>query len=159
MRGLVMSRSRVTRYPASLSVVANRSSVGVSPGTYSRSTRLDRSFAIHRATAFAAASQSDGAATTSCSSVSSPPANRIVPSPARASAATAYGGSPTQSVIGSEVSCARATWIHSGVRKMLAGERRCATADHAGAISDGTRAVQPASGLVERVTCPPSLGT
>src|SRR5438132_2072457 len=55
-------------------------------------------------------------------------------------------------------SCARATSVHSGVRKMLAGLRFFARADHAGAISLGTRAVQPASGLVERVTCSPSLG-
>src|SRR5260370_42163819 len=41
---------------------------------------------------------------------------------------------------------------------MLVGDRRSAMADHAGEIREGTRAVQPASGLVERVTCRPSLG-
>jgi glycerate kinase len=41
---------------------------------------------------------------------------------------------------------------------MLAGDRCAAARDHAGEISDGTRVVQPASGLVERVTCDPSLG-
>lgn len=37
------------------------------------------------------------------------------------------------------------------------GVRRAAMADHAGAIRDGTRGVQDASGLVERVTCHRSL--
>ena len=41
---------------------------------------------------------------------------------------------------------------------MLAGERWAASRDHASLTKDGTRAVQPASGLVERVTCRPSLG-
>ena len=41
---------------------------------------------------------------------------------------------------------------------MLDGDRRLATSDHAAETSDGTRVVQPASGLVERLTCDKSLG-
>src|SRR4051812_12217081 len=82
----------------------------------------------------------------------------MVPSTDRASAAMAYGGSPAESVICSRGSWARATAAHSGVRKMLLGDRWSASAPQAVETSDGTRAVQPASGLVERVTCAPSLG-
>jgi len=60
--------------------------------------------------------------------------------------------------MGSLSSYARATAVHSGVRKMLVGDRRSAIADHAGETREGTRAVQPASGLVERVTCRLILG-
>lgn len=41
---------------------------------------------------------------------------------------------------------------------MQGGDRRLATSDHAAETSDGTRVVQAASGLVERLTCDRSLG-
>ena len=65
-----------------------------------------------------------------------------MPSGSRASAATP---SVAARVIGSDVSCARATAIHSGVRKMLGGWRDVASADQADAISAGSRSIQATS--------------